>query len=90
MTPETHDHQHLHRYSLNTASTATVRRDNELDRQAATGRRDYVGFLIGCSFSFEEALMREGIEVRHIAQGRNVPIKPNQPPPHTMVRPCAP
>ena len=33
-----------------------------------------VGFLIGCSFSFEEALMRSGIEVRHIAQGRNVPM----------------
>ena len=30
--------------------------------------------LTDCSFSFEEALMREGIEVRHIAQGRNVPM----------------
>ena len=37
-------------------------------------KEGYVGFLIGCSFSFEEALMREGIEVRHIAQGRNVPM----------------
>ncbi len=35
---------------------------------------DFVGFLIGCSFSFEESLIREGIEVRHIAQGRNVPM----------------
>ena len=35
---------------------------------------DSVGFLIGCSFSFEEALMAAGIEVRHIAQGRNVPM----------------
>ena len=35
---------------------------------------DFVGFLIGCSFSFEEALMKAGIEVRHIAQGRNVPM----------------
>lgn len=35
---------------------------------------DFVGFLIGCSFSFEEKLMKEGIEVRHIAQGRNVPM----------------
>ncbi len=33
-----------------------------------------VGFLIGCSFSFEEALMRAGIEVRHISMGRNVPM----------------
>lgn len=31
-----------------------------------------VGFLIGCSFSFEEALMCAGIEVRHISMGRNV------------------
>lgn len=37
-------------------------------------KEGYVGFLIGCSFSFEEALIREGIEVRHIAQGRNVPM----------------
>ena len=33
-----------------------------------------VGFLIGCSFSFEEALMKAGIDIRHIAQGRNVPM----------------
>ena len=37
-------------------------------------KEGYVGFLIGCSFSFEETLMREGIEIRHIAQGRNVPM----------------
>ena len=37
-------------------------------------KEGYVGFLIGCSFSFEEALIREGIEIRHIAQGRNVPM----------------
>ena len=35
-------------------------------------RDDLVSFLIGCSFSFEEALMKAGIEVRHIAQGCNV------------------
>lgn len=34
----------------------------------------YVGFLIGCSFSFEEALMAAGIPVRHIEMGRNVPM----------------
>ena len=34
----------------------------------------FVGFLIGCSFSFEEALMKAGIEVRHIAMGCNVPM----------------
>lgn len=35
---------------------------------------DFVGFLIGCSFSFEEALTEAGIEVRHITEGRNVPM----------------
>lgn len=34
----------------------------------------FVGFLIGCSFSFEEALIKAGIEVRHIATNRNVPM----------------
>jgi uncharacterized protein YcsI (UPF0317 family) len=33
---------------------------------------DFVTFVIGCSFSFEEALMAEGIGLRHIEQGRNV------------------
>lgn len=37
-------------------------------------RPDSVGFLIGCSFSFEEALIRAGIEVRHITEHRNVPM----------------
>jgi uncharacterized protein YcsI (UPF0317 family) len=35
-------------------------------------RDDLVSFVIGCWFSFEEALMAEGIELRHIARGRNV------------------
>ena len=35
---------------------------------------DFVGFLIGCSFSFEEALLQAGIDVRHISMGRNVPM----------------
>lgn len=33
---------------------------------------DLVGFLIGCSFSFETALLAAGVPVRHIEQGRNV------------------
>jgi uncharacterized protein YcsI (UPF0317 family) len=37
-------------------------------------RDDLVSFVIGCSFSFEEALMAEGIELRHIACGCNVPM----------------
>lgn len=37
-------------------------------------RDDLVSFVIGCSFSFEEALMADGIEMRHIALNRNVPM----------------
>ena len=33
---------------------------------------DFVGFAIGCSFSFEQALLGEGIPLRHMAQRRNV------------------
>lgn len=35
-------------------------------------RSDLVTFVIGCSFSFEEALLEAGIPLRHIAQQRNV------------------
>lgn len=35
-------------------------------------RDDWVAFVIGCSFSFEEALMQKGIRLRHIEQGKNV------------------
>lgn len=41
---------------------------------SAFWQEGFVGFLIGCSFSFEEALIKAGIEVRHIATGRNVPM----------------
>ncbi|WP_029030495.1 putative hydro-lyase [Salinarimonas rosea] len=37
-------------------------------------RDDLVGFVIGCSFSFEESLSRARIPVRHIEAGRNVPM----------------
>lgn len=37
-------------------------------------RKDLVSFAIGCSFSFEEALLEDGIEVRHITLGCNVPM----------------
>jgi len=33
---------------------------------------DLVSFVIGCSFTFEHALMAEGIPLRHVQQGRNV------------------
>jgi uncharacterized protein YcsI (UPF0317 family) len=37
-------------------------------------RDDLVSFVIGCSFSFEEALVSDGIELRHITRGCNVPM----------------
>lgn len=35
---------------------------------------DLVTFVLGCSFTFEEALISNGYEVRHIELGRNVPM----------------
>lgn len=35
---------------------------------------DTVAFLIGCSFTFEQALLDNGVPVAHIEQGRNVPM----------------
>jgi uncharacterized protein YcsI (UPF0317 family) len=37
-------------------------------------RGDLVGFLLGCSFTFEKALLQAGVGVRHIEMGRNVPM----------------
>jgi uncharacterized protein YcsI (UPF0317 family) len=37
-------------------------------------RDDFVGFLIGCSFTFEAALSRAGVPVRHVEMGVNVPM----------------
>jgi uncharacterized protein YcsI (UPF0317 family) len=37
-------------------------------------RPDLVAFIIGCSFTFENALLAAGVPVRHIEQNRNVPM----------------
>src|ERR1700742_3846714 len=37
-------------------------------------RDDLVAFVLGCSFSFEEALMDEGLKMRHIEQNVRVPM----------------
>lgn len=37
-------------------------------------RDDLVGFLLGCSFTFETALVEAGLEVRHITRRSNVPM----------------
>jgi uncharacterized protein YcsI (UPF0317 family) len=37
-------------------------------------RQDFVTFFLGCSLSFEEAMIRAGIPVRHIDEEKNVPM----------------
>ncbi|GLU31257.1 putative hydro-lyase [Trinickia caryophylli] len=37
-------------------------------------RDDFVVFALGCSFSFEQMLIEEGIPIRHIDEGVNVPM----------------
>ena len=53
-----------------------VYRDGELVEEraevAALWRPDLVSFLIGCSFSFEDAVAQAGIPLRHVVQQRNV------------------
>ena len=55
-----------------------VWRDGELVDEpidvTAHWRADLVAFLIGCSFTFERALLAEGLPVRHIEMGVNVPM----------------
>jgi uncharacterized protein YcsI (UPF0317 family) len=41
---------------------------------ASVWRDDLVSFVLGCSFSFEEALLAADVPVRHIALGCNVPM----------------
>ena len=35
-------------------------------------RDDLVTFVLGCSFSFEQALLESGLTLRHVSEGRNV------------------
>ena len=37
-------------------------------------RDDLVALLVGCSFTFEQALLAAGVPVRHLEQGVNVPM----------------
>jgi uncharacterized protein YcsI (UPF0317 family) len=53
-----------------------VWRDGELVAQptdiSELWAEDMVSFVLGCSFSFEQALLDEGLRLRHIDEGRNV------------------
>jgi uncharacterized protein YcsI (UPF0317 family) len=55
-----------------------VFRDGELTEEVSNirtlWRDDFVTFALGCSFSFEEALLEDGLEVRNLSQGLNVPM----------------
>ena len=55
-----------------------VYRDGVLEAEEAdiTGywRDDLVSFLLGCSFTFDAALKRVGISMRHVERGTNVPM----------------
>ena len=55
-----------------------VWRDGEVveepDDVRAHWRDDLVTFVIGCSFSFEAALVEAGVPVRHLSCGSNVPM----------------
>lgn len=41
---------------------------------ASFWRSDLVGFLLGCSFTFESALVEAGVPMRHLEHGRGVPM----------------
>jgi uncharacterized protein YcsI (UPF0317 family) len=60
------------------APSYNVYRDGELSETvsdiSALWQDDYVGFVLGCSFSFEDALMKAGIGLRHIETGATVPM----------------
>ncbi len=70
-----------------TAPTADIRRDipkyriyreghleKEVDDILEYWSKDMVSFLLGCSFTFENALLKAGIPVRHIEENKNVPM----------------
>jgi uncharacterized protein YcsI (UPF0317 family) len=53
-----------------------VFRDGKLEGEVTDIRElwtaDMVAFVIGCSFSFEEALIEAGVPLRYVAEGKNV------------------
>ena len=47
---------------------------DEVNDISSYWRDDLVTYLIGCSFSFEEALLADGLEIRNLSEARNVPM----------------
>jgi len=61
------------------AARTEVRGSNDVTQRESLRSRTsdgdrLVAFLIGCSFTFEQALIDAGIPVRHIEENRNVPM----------------
>jgi uncharacterized protein YcsI (UPF0317 family) len=48
--------------------------NEEIDDISSLWRDDLVTFALGCSFSFEEALLADGLEVRNVTNCVNVPM----------------
>lgn len=59
-------------------SSYRIFRDGELVEETSSVRElwsdDLVSFALGCSFSFEEALIAAGLDVRNVSEGVNVPM----------------
>ncbi len=81
---------------IQTAPVADLRRDlpryriyrhGQLDAEVtdliAIWEENLVSFLLGCSFTFEAAMLRAGIPVRHLEEEKNVPM-------YITTRPCQP
>jgi uncharacterized protein YcsI (UPF0317 family) len=47
---------------------------DEVTDLTSVWRDDLVSFLLGCSFTFEAALLQAGVPVRHIEEDKNVPM----------------
>jgi uncharacterized protein YcsI (UPF0317 family) len=47
---------------------------NEVNDVSDLWRDDLVSFVLGCSFSFEEALIDDGLEIRNVSEAVNVPM----------------
>ena len=48
--------------------------EEEVQDISGLWRDDLVVFALGCSFSFEEALLADGLDVRNVSEGVNVPM----------------
>lgn len=63
--------QDLPRYRVYNEGVLQSEEPSSID---AIWKSDLVTFVIGCSFSFEEAMARAGLPLRHIEEKRNVPM----------------